>query len=85
LQRIPSAGDEAQSPHSTERTGVNALCGLQACKGFSSATRLVVSHLGNVFDNLLIFNDLNKMFSDIIYITNDMPISAIEIAGFQVV
>ena len=48
-------------------------------------TRLVVSNLGNVFDNLLIFNDLFKLFSDVIYIANDMPISAIEITGIQVV
>jgi len=58
---------------------------LQALGETTDVTRLVVSNLGNVFDNLLIFKDLNKMFSDIIYIANDMPISAIEITGIQVV
>jgi hypothetical protein len=48
-------------------------------------TRLVVSNLGNVFDNLLIFKDLFKLFGDTIYIAKDMPIPAIEIAGIQVV
>jgi hypothetical protein len=58
---------------------------LQALGFFADATRLVVSNLGNVFDNLLIFKDLFKLLCDIIYIANDMPISAIEIAGIQVV
>ena len=47
----------------------------------AGVTRLVVSNLDNVFDNLLIFNDLILMFNDIIYIANNMPIPAIEIAG----
>jgi hypothetical protein len=48
-------------------------------------TRLVVSHLVINFDNLLIFKDLIKILCDLIYIANDMPISAIEITGIQVV
>jgi len=44
-------------------------------------TRLVVSNLGIVFDNLLILKDLFNIVSDLIYIAKNMPISAIQITG----
>ncbi len=58
---------------------------MQALGVFTVSTKLVVSHLVIIFDNLLISKDLIKIFSDLIYIANDMPISAIEITGIQVV
>jgi hypothetical protein len=76
LQRIPSASSQAKSPHSTERTVSNALCGMQALGVFTAATKLVVSNLGIVFDNLLIFNDLINIVGDLIYIAKNMPIPA---------
>jgi hypothetical protein len=38
----PSASDQAKSPHSTEHTVANALCGMQAWE-LPLATKLVVS------------------------------------------
>ena len=52
---------------------------------FPRLTRLVVSNLGNVFDNLLIFNDLIIIVGDLLYIAKNMPIPAIEVAGIQIV
>ncbi len=46
-------------------------------------TRLVVSHLVTIFDNLLIFKDIFALFGDVINIAKDMPISATVITGVQ--
>jgi hypothetical protein len=45
----PSASDQAKSPHSTERTVANALCGMQALGVFTAATKLVVSSQAGIF------------------------------------
>jgi hypothetical protein len=57
---------------------------LQALGVNTDTTRLIVSNLGNVFDKLLLFNDLFRIVGDLIYIAMNMPIPAAQITGVQV-